>query len=397
MTLNETPSANRLHIALYGRRNSGKSSLINALTGQEAALVSDVAGTTTDPVTKAMEVRGVGPCVFIDTAGFDDEGELGKLRVERTAATLAKADIALLVYGRESGDGSLEAEWAARLAERKIPVIPVVNQSDCFDAEPLAGQIRERQKQEPCIVSAATKEGIPALLSAIVRAIPEGFGNDSITGRMTKPGDIVLLVMPQDSEAPKGRLILPQVQTIRDLLDRDCISINATPDTMEAALASLKRPPDLVITDSQAFARVAALTPAESRLTSFSILFAAHKGDLDAFVRGAGAVDRLTPHSRVLIAEACTHAPLSEDIGRVKIPALLRKRFGADLQIDIVSGVDFPADLSGYDLIVHCGGCMFNRRYLLSRVEAAAGQDVPITNYGVLLAKLNGILDRVSL
>ena len=396
MTLNETPSANRLHIALYGRRNSGKSSLINALTGQRTALVSDVAGTTTDPVSKAMEVRGVGPCVFLDTAGFDDEGELGRLRVERTAATLAKADLALLVFSGE-GDISREIEWAARLRAQKLPFLAVVNKADVFDPARLAAQIEAELALPPLVVSAKTGAGIAALLTAIARAVPEGFGNDSITGRLVNPGDVVLLVMPQDSEAPKGRLILPQVQTIRDLLDNGVISVNATPETMPAALAALREPPTLVITDSQAFAKAAALCPKESRLTSFSVLFAAHKGDLAAFVEGARAADRLTESSRVLIAEACTHAPLSEDIGRVKIPALLRKRTGPGLTVDIVGGTDFPADLAPYDLVIHCGGCMFNRRYLLSRVEQARAQGVPITNYGVLLAKLNGILDQIAL
>lgn len=396
MSLNDTPSANRLHIALYGRRNSGKSSLINALTGQETALVSDVAGTTTDPVSKAMEIRGIGACVLIDTAGFDDEGELGEKRVARTAAVLDKTDIALLVFDAQNPDPEAELEWGRRLKERAIPFLPVINKTDLAPFASLAEKITDAFSREPIPVSAETGDGISRLLSEIARAIPENFGPDSITGALVHPGDVVLLVMPQDSEAPKGRLILPQVQTIRDLLDRSCISLNATPETMPQALACLKRPPDLIITDSQAFGQVAALTPQESRLTSFSILFAAYKGDLSEFIRGAEALERLTPTSRVLIAEACTHAPLAEDIGRVKIPALLRRRFGSGLSVDIVSGPDFPSDLSPYDLIVHCGGCMFNRRYLLTRIAAAREQQVPITNYGVLLAKLNGILDRID-
>lgn len=394
-SLNSTPNANRLHIAIYGRRNSGKSSLINALTNQEVALVSDIAGTTTDPVYKAMEVRGLGACVFIDTAGFDDEGELGELRIRKTRQTLPKADIAIMLFCEP--DFSLEKNWLAELKSSGIPVIAVVNKADLQDPAPLMERIQEELSLPPIAVSAADRTGIPALLAELTRVLPEGYGSQSITGRLVKDGDVVMLVMPQDSEAPKGRLILPQVQTIRDLLDNRCISINVTPDTMETALKALKAPPDLIITDSQAFQAVYKMTPKESKLTSFSVLFAAYKGDLNAYVRGAQAVEHLGGHSHVLIAEACTHAPLSEDIGRVKIPNLLRKKYGADLDIQVATGADFPEDLSSYDLIVHCGGCMFNRKYLLSRIEKAEKAGVPITNYGVLLAKLNGILDSITL
>ncbi|WP_207747802.1 [FeFe] hydrogenase H-cluster maturation GTPase HydF [Clostridium sp. D33t1_170424_F3] len=394
-SLNSTPNANRLHIGIYGKRNSGKSSLINALTNQDVALVSDVAGTTTDPVYKAMEVRGLGACVFIDTAGFDDEGELGELRIEKTRQTLPKADIAILIFA--DGDLSMETEWLKKLQQGGVPVVAVVNKADQTEPAPLLDKIKEELHLSPIAVSAADRTGIPRLLQELTRVLPENYGSESITGRLVKEGDVVLLVMPQDSEAPKGRLILPQVQTIRDLLDNRCISINATPDTMEAALSSLKAPPDLIITDSQAFKTVYEKAPKESRLTSFSVLFAAHKGDLDAFVRGANAVERLNNQSRVLIAEACTHAPLSEDIGRVKIPALLRKKYGPDMDIQVVSGANFPEDLHSYDLIVHCGGCMFNRKYLLSRIARAENTGVPITNYGVLIAKLNGILDHITL
>ncbi len=394
-SLNSTPNANRLHIAIYGRRNSGKSSLINALTNQDVALVSGIAGTTTDPVYKAMEVRGLGACVFIDTAGFDDEGELGELRIQKTRQTLPKADIAIMLFSEP--DFSLEKEWLTALKASGVPVIAVVNKADLSDPAPLMERIREELSLFPLAVSATDRTGIPALLAELTRALPEGYGAQSITARLVKEGDVVLLVMPQDSEAPKGRLILPQVQTIRDLLDNRCVSINTTPDTMEIALAALKSPPDLIITDSQAFQAVYEKAPKESRLTSFSVLFAAYKGDLDAYVRGAQAVERLNGSSRVLIAEACTHAPLSEDIGRVKIPKLLRKKYGAGMDIQVVSGADFPEDLSPYDLIVHCGGCMFNRKYLLSRIEKAESAGIPITNYGVLLAKLNGILDYITL
>lgn len=395
MTLNETPSANRIHIALYGRRNAGKSSLINALTNQDAALVSAIAGTTTDPVYKAMEVRGLGACVFIDTAGFDDEGELGRLRTEKTMQTIAKADIALIVCA--DSDLTEEAAWMKRLKQANIPTLVVVNKADLPETDGLAIKANSVLGIPPLVVSAKTREGIPALLTALARLLPADYDSASITGGLVKEGDVVMLVMPQDSEAPKGRLILPQVQTIRELLDRKCISINVTPDTMEGALAALKAPPALIITDSQAFAAAYAKKPPESLLTSFSVLFAAHKGDLNAFTAGANAIDRLNESSRVLIAEACTHAPLSEDIGRVKIPTLLRKKYGEQIQIDIVSGANFPDDLSCYNLIVHCGGCMFNRKYLLSRIEKAQAAGVPITNYGVLLAKLNGILNKIAL
>ncbi len=393
--LQQTPSGERLHIAIYGRRNAGKSSLINALTGQPIALVSGVPGTTADPVYKAMEIRGLGACMLIDTAGFDDTGELGTLRVQKTEQTIPKADLALIVCAGD--DLSLEQAWSRKLRKQGVRQLAVVNQADRIDAPALAGKVEQALGLSPLIVSAKTGQGIAALLEALARALPEGHGAPPLLGGLAQAGDTVLLVMPQDSEAPKGRLILPQVQTIRALLDAGCVSINATPQTLQAALAALQKPPALIITDSQVFREVYDQCPAGSRLTSFSMLFAAYKGDITAFVEGARAADRLTGASRVLIAEACTHAPLSEDIGRVKIPALLRKTYGQSLQVDMVSGPAFPDDLGRYDLIVHCGGCMFSRTYLLSRVRTAQTAGVPITNYGVLIAKLKGILDDVAL
>lgn len=397
MTLQETPSANRLHIAIYGRRNAGKSSLINALTRQQAALVSEIAGTTTDPVKKAMEVRGLGACVLIDTAGFDDEGELGTLRIKKTRETIAKAEIAILVLTPETKDLSAEIQWNQELKAAGIRRVAVINKADMGIDSAYAALAAKELGVCPIHVSAKTGEGIEKLLEALARQIPENYGERMIAGNLVKPGDMVMLVMPQDSEAPKGRLILPQVQTIREMLDRKCISINVTPDTMEAALASLKKAPDLIITDSQVFGEVYQKLPKESRLTSFSVLFAAYKGDIQAFAEGAQAIDTLNADSRILIAEACTHAPLSEDIGKVKIPAMLRRKFGENLQIDMVSGADFPQNLEPYSLIIHCGGCMFNRKYLLSRVEQAKSAGVPITNYGILIAKLKGILDKVEI
>ena len=391
MSLTQTPQAERLHIALYGKRNAGKSSLINALTGQPVALVSDVAGTTADPVRKAMELHPIGPVLFIDTAGYDDVGELGALRVEATQETLERADVALLVLSAPPTTEDLG--WAAHLQEKKIPFLTVCNQADRWE-DPLAS-LPDDLRENAVAVSALTGDGIEDLRAALVRLIPEGFQQPELTGRLVQPGDTVLLVMPQDIQAPKGRLILPQVQTIRDLLDRTCTVVCTTADGLQKALSALAQPPKLIITDSQCFPLVAAAKPEESLLTSFSVLFAAYKGDIEAFVAGSAAIDALTPHSRVLIAEACTHAPLEEDIGRVKIPSLLRKRVGPSLQVDVVAGVGWPSDLSPYDLIIHCGACMFNRKYVLSRLAAAQAQNVPMTNYGVAIASLTGILDQV--
>lgn len=393
--MNHTPNSNRLHIAVFGRRNSGKSSLVNALTGQDTALVSATPGTTTDPVTKAMEVYPLGPCLFIDTPGFDDEGELGRMRVERTLKMLEKTDIALLLWEE---DGVPERQWMERLSELDIPVVPVLNKKDARpNVAAWVARIEALCGQAPVVVSAKEKSGMQDIFNAILAKLPEDFGERTITGGLVGEGDVVLLVMPQDLQAPKGRLILPQVQTIRELLDKKCVVVSCTTDQLPATLQALARPPKLLITDSQVFPIVYQQKPAESFLTSFSVLFAGYKGDIEAFVEGASAIGRLTPSSRVLIAEACAHAPLTEDIGTVKIPRLLRKRIGEELQVDFVSGNDFPQDLSSYDLIIHCGACMFNRKYVLSRIARARAQHVPITNYGVAIAYLTGILDKLAL
>ena len=396
MSLTSTPSSNRLHIGIFGRRNSGKSSLINAITNQNTALISDVAGTTTDPVYKAMEIYGIGPCMLIDTAGFDDEGELGALRVEKTRDALAKTDIAILVI---SGiDLTMEAEWVTELKKQGTPVIAVINKADLLNnVSELSDAVKKKFGLTSLIVSAKERTGIRELIDTIIRRLPEDFEKKSITGDLVQEGNLVLLVMPQDIQAPKGRLILPQVQTLRDLLDHKCLVMSVTTDKLSQALAAMAIPPKLIITDSQVFAEVWAKKPPESRLTSFSVLMAAVKGDIAEFAAGAAAIERLTEHSRVLIAEACTHVPLEEDIGRVKLPRMLRKKAGEQLTVDIVSGPNFPADLSGYDLIIHCGACMFNRRYVLSRIAKAHEAGVPITNYGVALAALNGILNKIEL
>lgn len=395
MSLNHTPHANRLHIALFGRRNSGKSSLINALTGQDTALVSAIPGTTTDPVSKAMEIHGIGPCVFIDTPGFDDEGELGTMRIARTLKAIERTDIALLLC--EDGDFEEEKQWIKQLKEKNIPVILILNKADKRkNIDATTKSIEEACQEKPLIVSAKEHTGIEAIQQALLQKLPVDFDQHTITGNLAEEGDLVLLVMPQDIQAPKGRLILPQVQTLRELLDKKCIVTSCTTDKLPETLQALARPPRLIITDSQVFHIVYQQKPAESKLTSFSVLMAGYKGDIHYYIEGASAIDRLTPQSRVLIAEACTHAPLSEDIGRVKLPRLLRKKVGEELQIDMVAGTDFPEDLTPYHLVIHCGGCMFNRKYVLSRIGQARVQQVPITNYGIAIAHLNGILDKIA-
>lgn len=395
MSLNNTPSANRLHVALFGRRNSGKSSLINALTGQDTALVSDIPGTTTDTVSKAMEIQGIGPCLFIDTPGFDDEGELGEMRIIRTLKAIERTDIALLLCEDEAHEE--EKKWMKQLEEKNIPVILLLNKADIRkDIAPTLLRIEKDCGQKPLVISAKERTGIKKIHQAILEKLPADFGQQTITGDLAKEGDLVFLVMPQDIQAPKGRLILPQVQTMRELLDKKCLVMSCTTDQIASTLQALSRPPKLIITDSQVFHTVYEQKPADSLLTSFSVLMAGYKGDIHYYIEGASAIDCLTPQSRVLIAEACTHAPATEDIGRVKLPRMLRKKIGEELQIDIVAGTDFPEDLTPYHLIIHCGACMFNRKYVLNRIDNARKQQVPMTNYGVAIAHLNGILDKIA-
>lgn len=393
--MESTPKSNRLHVAFFGKRNSGKSSLINQLAGHQAALVSDIPGTTTDPVYRPIELPGIGACVLVDTAGFDDEGSLGGMRVSQTRKIVDKTDIAVMVC--TEADCEEEAEWLRTLDEKNIPSVLVLNKADRLeDAGEVAREIEKQCGRIPVIISARESSGTDEIMRAIAGRIPKDSEQPPIVGDLADEGDCVVLVMPQDAQAPKGRLILPQVQTIRELLDKKCMVVCCTPESFQTTLRTLAFPPKLIITDSQVFAAVYAGKPSQSKLTSFSILFARQKGDIWYFAESAAVIDCLDESSRVLIAEACTHAPQREDIGRVKIPALLRKRVGEGLQIDVVSGSDFPADLSGYSLIIHCGACMFNRRHVMSRVESAKKQGIPMTNYGVAIAYLNGILEKIE-
>ena len=391
--MQSTPSSERVHISIFGRCNAGKSTLVNRLTGQDVAIVSPIAGTTTDPVQKPMEINGLGAAIIIDTPGLDDNTLLGGERVARSNKVLDRTDIAVILLSE--GDYTSELRLMEECRVREIPVVVALSHSDSIaDLDGALKRAEEAVGQSVIAISALTGEGVEELTKAIVAIRPAE--ERYITEGFCKAGDRVLLVMPQDKSAPKGRLIQPQVQTIRELLDRGCIPICCTPDRMAEALATLVTPPELIITDSQAFNEVYSLKPEASTLTSFSILFARYKGDIRLFTEGVKALKRLSPTSRILIAEACTHTPQNEDIGRVKLPRLLRKKFGEGLNIDIVGGADYPEDLTPYDMVIHCGACMFNRKHVLSRIERARKQGVAITNYGVILAALTGILERVK-
>ena len=399
MDLQSTPRANRLHIGFYGRRNAGKSSLINLVTGQQTALVSDHAGTTTDPVLKSMELLPLGPVAVIDTAGLDDEGDLGRLRISRTMEMMDRTDLALLIVSAaDADDTSLERGWLEELRKRNIPVIGVLNQIDRVGpekAEKIRSDLEAGLGISFAAVSANGRGYRAELLSAIVKNAPTDFESPTLVGDIFSRGDAIILVAPQDIQAPKGRLILPQVQVIRDILDNGGLALTATLDQFPKLLDSLKEPPALVITDSQVFQQVNSILPREVPLTSFSIVMARNKGDLPTFVRGARAIYELKESDKVLVAEACTHAPLEEDIGREKIPRWLRDRVGSGLTVNISTGLDFPANLKEYSLILHCGGCMFTRKQLMSRMIKADAENVPITNYGIAIAAINGILERV--
>jgi [FeFe] hydrogenase H-cluster maturation GTPase HydF len=392
--MKRTPRGNRLHIALFGRRNAGKSSLLNALTRQSVSIVSPTAGTTTDPVEKPMELLPVGPVLFIDTAGIDEEGILGRLRVEKTQQVLNRTDLGIIVCPAAAW-GAFEDDLANEFKTREIPYIVVFNKVDL--SRP-AAELRTRcQGEANAVVETVATDslGLLELREAIIRVAPQEFLNPPpLVGDLVPPGELVVLVVPIDMEAPKGRLILPQVQTIRDLLDNDAYCLVVKERELREALDRLKRPPALVVTDSQAFLKVAADTPRDVKMTSFSILFARNKGDLVEFVRGALAIERLAAGASVMVCEACTHHPIGDDIGRVKIPRWLRQYVGRDLDFTHYQGHDFPEDLGGTDLVVHCGACVHNRREVLTRILRCRRAGVPITNYGMTIAYTLGIFER---
>lgn len=434
----------RTHIGIFGKRNAGKSSIINMLTNQEVSIVSPLPGTTTDPVTKPIEINGIGACVFIDTAGYDDAGEIGAMRVTKTKQVLQRCDISLFVIPTTIIDNREElnkaAEWYKLISERTARTIVVINEfsensggdcymnnsgdcgeksdSDCGGVKrefengksskcdinidiktenyikAVSETILKGTKAEIVIVNARKGEGKEELLS-VLGHIKERTEEHKIVTHLVKPGDVVLLVMPQDIQAPAGRLILPQVQTIRELLDDKCIVVSCTTENFKRTLTALVTPPSLIVTDSQAFKEVYENKPTESRLTSFSVLFAQWKGDINTFIQGAQALSTLNDSSRILIAEACSHAPLAEDIGREKIPALIHKTISKNIKIEIVSGHDWPENLETYDLIIHCGACMLSRQQVINRIKEAEKINKKITNYGVCIAYLNNILDKI--
>lgn len=392
--MKNVPKGLRLHVSFFGRRNVGKSSLLNALTRQKVSIVSDIAGTTTDPVEKPMELLPIGPVMFIDTAGIDDVGALGELRIQRTRQVFDRTDVGLLVADAGTW-GPFEEGILAELAERKLPAAVVFNKAD--QTEPAAALLADlKARKVPTVLTAATNgRGILDLREVLIRLAPDDFlKTPALLGDLVPPGELVVMVIPIDKEAPKGRIILPQVQAIRDALDHDSFCLVVKDRDLRNALDRLKKPPALVVTDSQAFRKVAEDTPAEVPLTSFSILFARLKGDLAQFAQGALAIDRLKPGDRVLVAEACSHHPIEEDIGRVKIPLWLKEYIGGPLDFTTVQGHDFPADLTGYKLVVQCGACMTNRREVLTRMMRCRQAGVPITNYGLCIARSLGILER---
>ncbi len=395
MSLNSTPSAERVHIGFFGRRNAGKSSVVNAVTGQELAVVSEVKGTTTDPVHKAMELLPLGPVVIIDTPGIDDDGELGELRVRKTKQILNKTDVAVLVMDGTTGISEAELELLGIFREKKIPYLLAINKDDLLEGQDFPAGNDLAEKADNIIrISAKTGYQIEELKEKIARfAVPQQTTR-RIVGDLLHPLDFVVLVVPIDSAAPKGRLILPQQQTIRDILETGAVSIVVRDEELAETLRQLGQQPAMVITDSQAFAKVSAETPAEIPLTSFSILFARYKGNLLGAVQGAAAVGQLRDGDKVLISEGCTHHRQCDDIGSVKIPRWLAKYTGKRLQIEFSSGTEFPEDLSEYKLVIHCGGCMLNEREMRYRLKCAADQGVPITNYGIIIAYMQGILRR---
>lgn len=398
MSLNETPQSVRIHIAIFGKRNAGKSSIINVITGQEAAIVSDVKGTTTDPVYKPIEILPIGPCVFIDTAGTDDTGDLGKLRIKKTLEVLDKADIALLIVDASIGFDGEDVMITKKIRDKKIPLLIVFNKIDSISYSDLfKTKIKRLESEFKCKVvnvSALKNTGIDKLRDEIIKIVPDNEDKFKIVGDLINPGDFVVLVIPIDKAAPKGRLILPQQQTIRDILESDAIAVVTKEYELKETLDNLTKTPKIVITDSQVFLKVTADTPKDILMTSFSILFARFKGDLVEFIKGVKCIEKLKDGDKVLIAEGCTHHRQSDDIGTIKIPRWIRQRTGKKIDFEFSSGISFTDEINKYALIVHCGGCMMNRAAMLSRIESAKLYNVPIVNYGVLIAYVQGILGR---
>ncbi|MBR6624069.1 MAG: [Ruminococcus sp.] len=386
MSLNDTPSGERLHIGFFGKRNAGKSSVVNAVTGQELSVVSDVKGTTTDPVTKAMELLPIGPVMIIDTPGYDDEGALGELRVKKTRQILNRTDLAVLVVDSSAGISDIDRQLTELFRERNIPYLTVYNKSDIKNITAL--------NENEISVSAAENSNIHELKEKIAQLAKTDKPENRIVGDLLSAGDIVVLVTPIDASAPKGRMILPQVQTLRDILDADAMALFTKEDQLAQTLEGLAKKPKMVITDSQVFGIVSKIVPEDIPLTSFSILMARYKGFLETAVKGAAAIDSLRDGDTILISEGCTHHRQCGDIGSVKLPAMLKKTTGKSLEITLSSGRDFPEELSDIRLVIHCGGCMLNEREIGYRMRSAGTQDIPFTNYGIALAKMNGILSR---
>lgn len=392
--MQKTPRGMRLHIGIFGKRNVGKSNILNSLTNQDISIVSDVAGTTTDPVEKAMEMLPLGPVLFIDTAGVDDVGALGEMRIEKTYKIFDRTDLAIIVCDLNGWD-DFEKGIYDELKKRKIPTIAVINKSDLGDIEQEKVNNIKSYDIKTTITSAKERKGIKELKELIIKETPEDFiKTPAIVADLVPAGELCILVVPIDMEAPKGRLILPQVQTIRDLLDNDSMCMVVKERELRDAISMLNKPPKLVVTDSQAFLKVSADTPKDIKLTSFSILFARLKGELNEFVKGAMAIENLKPNDKVLVLESCTHHQIGDDIGTVKIPRWLTQYVGGKLDFTHYSGHDFPEDITEYKLIIHCGACMTNKREILSRIMKAKEANVPITNYGLTIAYSLGIFER---
>ncbi|MCC0781857.1 [FeFe] hydrogenase H-cluster maturation GTPase HydF [Clostridioides sp. ES-S-0108-01] len=395
MSLNSTPQSIRVHIGLFGKRNAGKSSIINAITNQSAAIVSDIAGTTTDPVFRPMEILPIGPCVLIDTAGIDDIGELGELRISKSLDVLEKTDIALLVVDCQIGISKEDLSLIEKFNDKNIPHILILNKIDTIENQSEILNLAKNKVKCPVVsVSSTDKIGIEDLKNEIIRVLPKDSTEFRLVSDLIEPNDLVVLVVPIDKAAPKGRLILPQQQVIRDVLDNGAISIVTKEDSLKETLSNLGKKPKLVITDSQVFPQVDKDTPKDIPLTSFSILFARQKGDLKELINGAYALENLKDGDKVLMAEGCTHHRQTDDIGTVKIPNMIRKKTGKNISFEFSSGISFTEDINKYALVVHCGACMMNRAGMLSRIEKAKSFNVPIVNYGILIAYVKGILER---